>query len=125
MAAIDTTQTPASQPARPPERPAGPLPEYRREPPPRERPLEHTESSSEPDPEPPVAARPAFAEKFVGNGGPLAPRAGGPSPDADLTRSADGPGAARCARARPCAPPPQAKSLFEKVDDVELDEDRT
>ncbi|MBE8520119.1 tetratricopeptide repeat protein [Amycolatopsis sp. H6(2020)] len=123
MAAIGTT--PAAPPPRPPERPAAPLPEHRREPPPRERPLPPIEGGSEPDREPPVADRPSFAEQLAGNGGPLAPRAGEPSPDVDLTGAPTAPvlpGAAELVRA---LRPFKRKVFSKQADDVELDEDRT
>ncbi|WP_244210870.1 FxSxx-COOH system tetratricopeptide repeat protein [Amycolatopsis kentuckyensis] len=122
MAAIGTT--PPAPPPRPPERPAAPLPEHRREPSARDRPFPSTEGGSEPDREPPVADRPSFAE-LADNGGPLAPRAGEPPGDADLTSAPTAPvlpGAPELVRALR----PFKKKVFSKqADDVELDEDRT
>ncbi len=132
-AAIDAAQVPAVRPTTPPERPVPPLPKHpenrraRREQPPREageRPLAHTEGERESDREPPVADRASFTAEPAGNGGPLAPRAGGPSPDADLTAATAPvlPGAAELVRA---LRPFKRKVFSKQADDVELDEDRT
>ncbi|MGW3994931.1 FxSxx-COOH system tetratricopeptide repeat protein [Amycolatopsis sp. NPDC004772] len=120
MAAIETPAVPAPPPASPPERPAAPPPER-----PREHPRPHTESGREPDREPPLVDRPSFAEQLVGNGVPLAPRAGEPSPDVDLTSAPTAPvlpGAAEFVRA---LRPFKRKVFSNRADDVELDEDRT
>ncbi|MGW5745961.1 FxSxx-COOH system tetratricopeptide repeat protein [Amycolatopsis sp. NPDC003861] len=120
MAAIETPAVPAPPPASPPERPATPFPER-----PREHPRPHTESGREPDREPPLVDRPSFAEQLGGNGVPLAPRAGEPSPDVDLTSAPTAPvlpGAAEFVRA---LRPLKRKVFSNRADDVELDEDRT
>ncbi|GHG20418.1 MULTISPECIES: FxSxx-COOH system tetratricopeptide repeat protein [Amycolatopsis] len=128
MAAIDAIPASETGVADVPERPESPLPKYREnggEQVACESPPDRAVEGNEPDRERPSADRPAFLEHPADNGGPLAPRAGGPHPDADLIAATTAPvlpGAAEIVRA---LRPFKRKAFSKKADDVELDEDRT